>query len=119
MGRWSTDTFTVTTAIAGGACVGEVHVITVSGEANEAELDAALRGVYEDGGHKVAVDLSRLDTVDAAFLEVLLRHLAGFRARGGDIVIACPDGLMTNGAESIRVDGRVEDAIASLLASSG
>jgi anti-anti-sigma regulatory factor len=95
--------------------VGEAHVITVSGEANGAELDAALRRVYEDGGDKVAVDLSRFDTLDAAFLEVLLRHLAGFRARGGDIVIACTDELMTDGGGSIRVGNRVEDAVAALL----
>ena len=106
---------TVTSATAGGACVGEAHVVTVAGEANEADLDAVLRRIYEDGGDKVAVDLSQFDTPDAAVLEVLLRHLAGFRARGGDLVIASPGELTTDSGESIRVGTRVEDAVAALL----
>jgi anti-anti-sigma regulatory factor len=109
--------FTVTTATAGGACVGEAHIVTVSGEASGetwAELDHALRTVYERGGQNVAVDLSRLGAVEPAFLEVLLRHVARFRARGGDVVLAWPDGPVPTA--ELRTERRIDDAIASLLA---
>lgn len=111
----ATHTFTVTTVTAGGACVGDAHVITVSGEANGqgyAELELALGEVYEDGGRKVAVDMSALEPVDEA-LEVLLLHVARFRARGGDVVVACPD--ESPGASGLRIERRIDDAIATLL----
>jgi ABC-type transporter Mla MlaB component len=106
---------TVTTETAGGACVGEAHVITVSGDAASEvweELDLALESLYEDGGTKIAVDLSGVERVEPAGLEVLRRHLPRFRARGGDIVVACrvepPSG-------ELRTERRIDDALASLL----
>jgi anti-anti-sigma regulatory factor len=113
----ATHLFTVTTATAGGACVGEAHVVTVSGVPSGetwAELDHALRTVYERGGQKVALDFSRLDAVDPAFFEVLHRHVVQFRARGGDIVLACPDEPVPTA--ELRAERRIEDAVASLLA---
>lgn len=107
---------TVTTATAGGACVGEAHVITLSGEvsgATWAELDRALRAAYDDGVENVAVDLSELDAVEADSLDVVLRHVARFRARGGDVVLACPaEPALT---DELRVERGVDDAVASLL----
>jgi anti-anti-sigma regulatory factor len=108
--------FTVTTATAGGACVGEAHVVTVSGEADgraQGELDLALRGVYERGGRRVAVDLSGLDALEPAFLEVLMHHLARFRARGGDVVLAGPSEPAL--IAGFRTERRIDDALASLL----
>jgi anti-anti-sigma regulatory factor len=109
--------FTVMTAAAGGACVGEAQIVTVSGEASgEAwkELDLALRAVYEDGGQKVAVDLSELSAVEPVFLEVLLGHVARFRARGGDVVLAHPG--EPKSTAGLRIERRVDEAVASLLA---
>lgn len=109
--------FTVMTATAGGACVGEAHIVTVSGEARgeaRAELDHALRAVYEGGGQKVAVDLAGVRAVEPAFLEVLLRHVARFRARGGDVVLAHPGEPASTAG--LRIERRVDDAVASLLA---
>ena len=113
--REATQTLGVTLATAGGACVGEAHVITVSGDANRgaaAELDRALRAVYEEGGENVAVDLSHLDAIEGS-LDVLLRHVARFRARGGDVVLACGVEAQIDG--DLRVEGRIDDAVASLL----
>jgi ABC-type transporter Mla MlaB component len=110
----------VTTATAGGACVGEAHVITAAGAANRElwrELELALRAVYEDGGEKVAVDLSGLDAIDADSLDVVLRYLARFRARGGEVVLACPAALGLAGA--VPTERRVDDAVAALLSSGG
>lgn len=107
--------FTVTTATAGGACVGEAHIVAVSGEANAEtweKLDRALRAVYEAGGQKVAVDLSGLSAVEPAFLEVVVRHVARFRARGGDVVLACPARPVP---AELRTERRIDDAVASLL----
>lgn len=110
----------MTTATAGGACVGEAHVITASGAANRElwqELELALRSVYEDGGEKVAVDLSGLDAIDADSLDVVIRYLARFRARGGEVVLACPaeSGL----ADAVPTERRIDDAVAALLSSGG
>jgi hypothetical protein len=110
----------VTTATAGGACVGEAHVITVSGEAGGAtweELDRALRAAYEDGAENVAVDLSKLDALEADSLEVVLRYVARFRARGGDVVLAGP--AESAFSDDVHVERRVDDAVASLLSSGG
>jgi hypothetical protein len=110
-------TFSVTTATAGGACVGEAHIVTVSGEARGEtwkELDLALRALYEGGGQKVAVDLSALSAVEPSFLEVLLRHVARFRTRGGDVVLAHPG--EPGSTAGLRIERRVDDAVASLLA---
>jgi anti-anti-sigma regulatory factor len=100
--------FHVTTETAGGACVGEAHVITASGVPTGElwhEVERALRAVYEDGGEKVAVDLSGLDAIEADSLDVVLRYVARFRARGGDVVLVTePD---------------VDEAVASLLSSGG
>jgi anti-anti-sigma regulatory factor len=107
----------VTTAAAGGACVGEAHIITISGAATGKtwnELDHALRTVYEGGGQNVAVDLSGLNAVEPAFFDVLLRHVARFRARGGDVVLACP--AEPAPAAELRAERRIDDAVASLLA---
>jgi len=105
----------VTTA--GGACLGEAHVITVSGSANgasRAELEHALETVYADGGRNVAVDISALDSVDGA-LDLLLLHQARFRARGGDVVVAC--GGEPSVRADLRIERRIDDAVASLLVS--
>jgi anti-anti-sigma regulatory factor len=117
VGRGSTHTFSVATATAGGACVGEAHIITVSGAATGEtwkELDHALRTVYEGGGQNVAVDLSGLSAFEAAFFEVLLRYVARFRARGGDVILACP--AEPAPAAELRTEHRIDDAVASLLA---
>jgi anti-anti-sigma regulatory factor len=109
--------FTVMTSTAGGACVGEAHIVTVSGEAGGEtwkELDLALRAVYEEGGQKIAVDLSGLSAVEPAFLEVLLRHVRRFRARGGDVVLAHPGEPVSTAG--LRIERRMDDALASLLA---
>jgi anti-anti-sigma regulatory factor len=109
--------FTVMTATAGGACVGEAHIVTVSGEASGEtwkELDLALRAVHEGGGQRVVVDLSGLSADQPAFLEVLLRHVARFRARGGDVVLAHPGKPASTAG--LRIERRVNDAVASLLA---
>lgn len=116
MGQAAADAFSVTTATAGGACVGDAHIVTVSGKANRdtwKELDLALRAVYEDGGQRVAIDLSGLRAVEPAFLEVLLRHVARFRARGGDAVLAHPGEPVSTAG--LRIERRVDDAVASLL----
>jgi hypothetical protein len=100
-------------ATAGGACVGEAHVIKVSGGANgqtRAQLDHALDAVYECGGRKVAVEIAEPESVEVA-LDVLMRHLTRFRARGGDVVIACESSITSD----LRVERRLDDAIASLL----
>jgi hypothetical protein len=115
MGEGSSEPRVVTTATAGGACVGEAHVITVSGETNGktcAELDHALDAVYDCGGRKVAVEIVEPETVEVAH-DVLLLHLARFRARGGDVVIACADEPSVK--SDLRVERRIDDAIASLL----
>jgi hypothetical protein len=115
MGEGSTDRSGVTTATAGGACVGEAHVITVRGEKNGetcAELDHALDEVYDSGGRKVAVEIAEPETVEVA-LDVLMLHLARFRADGGDVVIACADEPAVT--SDLRVERRVDEAIASLL----
>ena len=107
----------VTTATAGGACVGDAHVVTVSGAANGpacAELDHALETLYARGGRNVAVDISALESVDGA-LDVLLLHLARFRARGGDVVVACGD--EPSEKSDLRIERRIDDAVASLLVS--
>jgi hypothetical protein len=114
MGESSTER-AVTTAKAGGACVGEAHVIRVSGRPNgetRAELDEALDAVYDRGGRKVAVEIAEPEGVEAA-LDVLMLHLARFRAHGGDIVIACADEPLIR--SELRVERRIDDAIASLL----
>jgi uncharacterized protein (UPF0261 family) len=115
MGTGSTETLTVTTATAGGACVGEAHVITLAGEAKSetcGELDLALDAVYDDGGRFVAVDVSELESPDLA-LDVLMLHRARFRARGGDVVVACGD--ESSITSDLRAERRIDDAIASLL----
>jgi anti-anti-sigma regulatory factor len=117
VGREPTQTFSVTTATTGGACVGEAHIITVSDEATGEtwkELDHVLRTVYEGGGQNVAVELSGLNAVEPAFFEVLLRHVTRFRARGGDVVLACP--AEPAPAAELRTEHRIDDAVASLLA---
>jgi hypothetical protein len=110
-----TQAFTVETAAAGGACVGEAHVVTVSGAANgaaSAELDRALGNLYEAGGRNVAVDISSLESVHDA-LDVLLLHRARFRARGGDMVVACnPEPSVP---PDLPVERRIDDAVAALL----
>jgi hypothetical protein len=109
--------FTVTTAIAGGACVGEAHVITVAGVGTSGlgeELGLALGSVYADGGKKVAVDLTGVEPVEPEVLDAVTRHVPRFRARGGDIVVATGAGPMT---DELRLERSVEDALASLLAS--
>ena len=95
--------------------MGEAHVVRVSGTDGDtcADLDLALRTVYDDGGRRVAVDLSALEAIEPAPLEVVLRHLARFRAQGGDVVLACPGEGAIDG--ELRVERRVEDALASLL----
>jgi anti-anti-sigma regulatory factor len=101
-------TFNVATETAGGACVGEAHVITASGTANDdlwQELEHTLRAVYESGADKVAVDLSGVDAIEADSLDVVLRYAARFRARGGDVVLA--------------TESDVDEAVASLLSSGG
>jgi hypothetical protein len=88
-------------------------VIKVSGGANgqtRAQLDHALDAVYERGGRKVAVEIAEPESVEVA-LDVLMRHLTRFRARGGDVVIACESSI---GSE-LRVERSLDDAIASLL----
>ena len=115
MGEGSAQPSTVTTSAAGGACLGEAHVITVSGAANgaaRAELEHALETVYADGGRNVAVDISALESVDGA-LDVLLLHVARFRARGGDVVAACGDEPSVKA--DLRIERRIADAVASLL----
>ena len=117
MGEGCPQTFTVTTSAAGGACLGQAHVITVSGAANgaaRAELEHALETVYADGGRNVAVDISALESADGA-LDVLLLHLARFRARGGDVVVACGEDLSLEA--DLRIERRIDDAVASLLVS--
>jgi anti-anti-sigma regulatory factor len=119
MGEGSLQTPTVTTSAAGGACLGEAHVITVSGAANgasRAELEHALETVYADGGRNVAVDVSALESVEGA-LDVLLLHLARFRARGGDVVVAC--GGEPSVETELRIERRIDDAVASLLGGLG
>jgi anti-anti-sigma regulatory factor len=119
MGEGSPQPSTVTTSAAGGACLGEAHVITVSGAANgsaRAELEHALETVYADGGRNVAVDISALESVDGA-LEVLLLHLGRFRARGGDVVVACDDEPSVK--TDLRIERRIDDAVASLLGGLG
>jgi hypothetical protein len=91
--------FTVMTATAGGACVGEAHIVTVSGEASGEtwkELDLAGRAVHEGGGQRVVVDLS------------------GLSAGGGDVVLAHPGKPASTAG--LRIERRVNDAVASLLA---
>jgi anti-anti-sigma regulatory factor len=115
VGGAATHAFTVTTATAGGACVGEAHVVTVAGEAAGEvweELGLALQGVYEEGGQKVAVDLTELEGFDPAMLDLVLRHAARFRARGGDVVVACPSDAQ---AGELRTERRIDDALAALL----
>lgn len=117
VGEGASQMFTVTTSAAGGACLGEAHVITVSGAENgaaRAELEHALETVYADGGRNVAVDISALESVDGA-LDVLLLHLARFRARGGDVVVACGDEPSVK--SELRIERRIDDAVASLLVS--
>ena len=102
-------------ATAGGACVGDAHVIKVSGGANgetRAQLDHALDAIYDRGGRKVAVEIAELEGVEAA-VDVLMFHLARFRAQGGDVVIACSDEPSIT--SDLRVERRLDDAIASLL----
>jgi hypothetical protein len=114
MGESSTER-PVTTAKAGGACVGEAHVIRVSGGANgetRAALDQALDAVYDRGGRKVAVEIAEPESAEVA-LDVLMFHLARFRAHGGDVVIACADEQSIT--SSLHVEQRLDDAIASLL----
>jgi anti-anti-sigma regulatory factor len=108
---------TVTTATAGGACVGDANVITVAGEATDEvweELELALGSIHEDGGKMVAVDLTGVEPVEPAGLEVVLRQLPRFRARGGDIVVACRTEPPTR---ELRSERRIDDALASLFAS--
>jgi hypothetical protein len=91
------------------------HVIRVSGDTNGetcAELDLALDVVYNGGGRQVAVEILEPKTVEVA-LDVLMLHLARFRARGGDVVIACADEPVVT--SDLRVERRIDDAIASLL----
>jgi hypothetical protein len=117
VGGAATHALTVTTATAGGACVGEAHVVTVSGAAAGEvweELGLALQGVYEEGGQKVAVDLTEVEGFEPAMLDVVLRYAARFRARGGDVVVACPADAE---ADELRVERRIDDALASLLSS--
>jgi uncharacterized protein (UPF0261 family) len=107
----------VRTVAAGGACLGEAHVITVSGAANgaaRAELEHALETIYADGGRNVAVDISALESADGA-LDVLLLHLARFRARGGDVIAASGD--EPSAKADLRIERRIDDAVASLLVS--
>jgi anti-anti-sigma regulatory factor len=119
VGVAATQAFTVTTATAGGACVGEAHVVTVVGDgtsAVEGELELALVGAYEDGGKKVAVDLTEVEPVEPEVLDAVARQLPRFRARGGDIVVAARADPLT---DELRLERSVEDALASLLASEG
>jgi anti-anti-sigma regulatory factor len=60
------------------------------------------------------LDLSGLNAVEPAFFEVLLRHVTRFRARGGDVVLACP--AEPAPAAELRTEHRIDDAVASLLA---
>jgi hypothetical protein len=102
-------------ATAGGACVGEAHVIKVSGGTDgetRAQLDHALDAVYDRGGRKVAVEIAAPESVEVA-LDVLMLHLGRFRARGGDVVIACSDEPSITA--DLRIERRLDDAIASLL----
>ena len=113
----ATQAFSVTTATAGGACVGEAHVITVSGEGTtEAweELELALESLYDDAAAKVAVDLTGVEPVEPAALEVVRRQLPRFRARGGEVVVACRAEPPTG---EPRAERRIEDALASFFAS--
>ncbi|HEV3478883.1 MAG TPA: hypothetical protein VG144_05490 [Gaiellaceae bacterium] len=117
MGVAPPQAFRVTTAAAGGACVGDAHVITVAGEATRDvpdELELALQSVYEDGGKTVAVDLTGIEPLEPEVLDVVARRLRPFRARGGDIVVACPDEPLTR---ELRTERRLEDALAALFAS--
>jgi hypothetical protein len=117
VGGPATGIFAVTTATAGGACVGEAHVISVSGEAAgdvSEGLGLALEGVYEEGGRKVAVDLTEIEGFEPAMLDVVLRYAARFRARGGDVVVACPGDAA---ADELRTERRIDDALAALLSS--
>ena len=117
MGAAATQAFTVTTATAGGACVGEAHVITVAGEGTSGvaeELELALGSAYEEGGRKVAVDLTGIEPVEPEVLDVVARQLPRLRARGGDIVVACRTEPPTG---ELRTERRIDDALASLLAS--
>jgi anti-anti-sigma regulatory factor len=108
--------FTVTTATAGGACVGEAHVITVSGEGTAEtweELELALESLYDDAAAKVAVDLTGVEPVEPAALEVVRRQLPHFRNRGGEVVVACRAEPPTG---ALRAERRIDDALASLFA---
>lgn len=115
MGVAATQAFSVTTATAGGACVGEAHVITVSGEGTtEAweELELALESLYDDAAAKVAVDLTDVEPVEPAAFEVVRRQLPRFRARGGEVVIACSAEPPTS---EPRTERRIDDALVSLF----
>lgn len=117
VGVASTQAFTVKTALAGGACLGEAHVITVAGEGAsglEEELELALGSIYEDGGKKVAVDLTGIEPLEPEALDAVARQLPRFRAGGGDIVVACRSEPLTR---ELRCEGTVDDALVSLLAS--
>lgn len=117
VGVAATQRRTVTTAVAGGACVGEAHVITVAGAATAEvsdELERALESLYEDGATRVAVDLTEVEPVEPEVLDLVARQVPRFRARGGDIVVACGEESLTR---ELRSERGVDDALASLLAS--
>jgi anti-anti-sigma factor len=105
----------VSTESAGGACLGEAIVMKVSGSSDHspvAELEHALAEVYGDGATNIAVDLSGLDPIDSEAVDVIAGYRRRVRARGGDIVVVCPSRADEH---TLRVEQRLEDAVAALL----
>jgi anti-sigma B factor antagonist len=112
--------FSIKTAELGG----NAFVITLTGEADlhtVPELDRALKGVIAFGGTAVAVDLGQVSFIDSTALEVLLRHQARFKGRGGELVIVTQDRRVLRTFEITGLDRvflierRLDDAVAALL----
>jgi anti-anti-sigma factor len=105
----------VSTESAGGACLGEAVVMKVSGASDRspvAELEHALAEVYADGATNIAVDLSGLDAIDSEAVGVIAAYRRRVRARGGDIVVVSASRA---DEQALRVEQRLEDAVAALL----
>ena len=60
---------------------------------------------------------SGLDALDADSLDVVLRYLARFRARGGEVVLACPAESVL--ADALPTERRIDEAVAAPLSSGG
>ena len=97
-------------------------ILAVAGRVDSAtstELEAALRGIIDDGKKHVILDLAAVEFLSSSGLRVLVATMKELRKLGGELVLAAPsaraaDSMAIAGLDVLfKTFGPREEAIAS------